>query len=252
MQHGRGGRPPWPPAGQAVVAVAVVAVAVKPAQAPPLQAGDCAEVVVLPDPGASAAAATPAAMPVRGVVVGVEAASGQPGDGGGMVSLLGAAGDGGRDRGGGRGGPGGAGADCAGAVRTVAGLDGTGVHGGGVDGRGMNRHSSFRPAGPTGSAASAPDPALVSRLRLQVAEGLTARLRADEQAGRPPLSDADCGHVNSDLSRTVSGGRYTVTATITWQVTWSGGGATGTEPALTSTASVQVAVVESAAVNTRR
>jgi hypothetical protein len=42
-----------------------------------------------------------------------------------------------------------------------------------------------------------------------------------------------------------------VTATITWQVTWAGGGATGAEPALTSTASVQVAVVEPSAVNTR-
>jgi hypothetical protein len=67
----------------------------------------------------------------------------------------------------------------------------------------------------------------------------------------PKAASPDCGHVYSDPSRTVSGGKYTVTATITWQVTWSGGGATGTEPALTSTASVQVAVVESAAVNTR-
>jgi hypothetical protein len=66
----------------------------------------------------------------------------------------------------------------------------------------------------------------------------------------PEAASPDCGHVYPDPSRTVSGGKYTVTATITWQVTWSGGGATGTEPALTPTASVQVAVVESAAVNT--
>jgi len=78
-------------------------------------------------------------------------------------------------------------------------------------------------------------------------EGTAWTPGADPEAVSP-----DCGHVYSDPSRTVSGGRYTVTATITWRVTWSGGGARGTEPALTSTAGVQVAVVESAAVNTRR
>jgi hypothetical protein len=67
----------------------------------------------------------------------------------------------------------------------------------------------------------------------------------------PAAVSPDCGHVYSSASRTAPGGRYTVTATITWQVTWSGGGASGTEPALTSTASVQVQVVEASAVNTR-
>jgi hypothetical protein len=76
-------------------------------------------------------------------------------------------------------------------------------------------------------------------------EGAAWTPGADPRAASP-----DCGHVYSDPSGTVSGGKHAVAATITWQVTWSGGGATGTEPALTSTASVQVAVVESAAVNT--
>ncbi len=67
----------------------------------------------------------------------------------------------------------------------------------------------------------------------------------------PKAASPDCGHVYSTPSRTADGGKYTVTATITWRVTWSGGGVTGTEPALTSTASVQVAVVEASAVNTR-
>jgi len=76
-------------------------------------------------------------------------------------------------------------------------------------------------------------------------EGTAWTPGADPEAVSP-----DCGHVYSVPSLTVSGGRYTVTATITWQVRWSGGGARGTEPALASTAGVQAAVVESAAVNT--
>ena len=46
------------------------------------------------------------------------------------------------------------------------------------------------------------------------------------------------------------GGVFALTATVTWQVTWAGGGATGTEPALTSTATVTIRVVESAALTT--
>jgi hypothetical protein len=71
------------------------------------------------------------------------------------------------------------------------------------------------------------------------------------QAGTDPRrASPDCGHTYTTASRTAAGGRYTVTATITWQVTWTGGGTSGTEPALTSTASVPVPVIESAAVNT--
>jgi hypothetical protein len=71
------------------------------------------------------------------------------------------------------------------------------------------------------------------------------------RAGTDPTKPSpDCGHTYTSPSREASGGKYTVTATITWQVTWSGGGTSGTEPALTSTASVPVPVIESAAVNT--
>jgi hypothetical protein len=66
----------------------------------------------------------------------------------------------------------------------------------------------------------------------------------------PKNASPDCGHTYTVPSRDAAGGKYTVTAAITWQVTWAGGGATGTEPALTSTASVQVQVIESSAVNT--
>ncbi len=67
----------------------------------------------------------------------------------------------------------------------------------------------------------------------------------------PNKASPDCGHTYTTPSRDASGGKYTITATITWQVTWTGGGTSGTEPALTSTASVQVPVIESAAVNTK-
>ncbi len=44
-------------------------------------------------------------------------------------------------------------------------------------------------------------------------------------------------------------GSYTLTATVTWNVSWAGGGATGTVPALTTTAAVTVAVVDAPALN---
>ncbi|MEV4706769.1 hypothetical protein [Actinoplanes sp. NPDC049316] len=71
-------------------------------------------------------------------------------------------------------------------------------------------------------------------------------------AGTDPASASpDCGHTYTSPSRSSPSGKYTVTATITWRITWSGGGATGTEPDLTSTADVPVQVVEASAVNTK-
>ncbi|MGI5213358.1 hypothetical protein [Plantactinospora sp. CA-290183] len=72
------------------------------------------------------------------------------------------------------------------------------------------------------------------------------------RAGTNPASASpDCGHTYTSPSRGGAGGAYTVTATITWRVTWSGGGTSGTEPDLTSTAGVAVQVVEASAVNTK-
>jgi len=61
----------------------------------------------------------------------------------------------------------------------------------------------------------------------------------------PARSSPDCGHTYTRA------GTFTLTATITWAVTWAGGGETGTAPALTTTASVPVRVMESQAVVTR-
>jgi hypothetical protein len=69
--------------------------------------------------------------------------------------------------------------------------------------------------------------------------------------GTNPASESpDCGHTYTSPSRGAGGGKYTVTATITWRISWSGGGTSGNEPDLTSTASVPVQVIEASAVNT--
>ena len=67
----------------------------------------------------------------------------------------------------------------------------------------------------------------------------------------PAASSPDCGYTYTTPSRSTPGGAYTLTAAITWQVTWSGGGSSGTEPGLTSAATATVRVVEAGAVNTR-
>jgi hypothetical protein len=67
----------------------------------------------------------------------------------------------------------------------------------------------------------------------------------------PAAVSPDCGHTYTTTSRSQSGGKYTLRATITWDISWSGGGQTGAEPALTSTSSVQVLVSEASAVTTR-
>jgi hypothetical protein len=63
----------------------------------------------------------------------------------------------------------------------------------------------------------------------------------------PAAGSPDCGHTYTTTSGQAG---FTLRATITWSVTWAGGGATGTEPALTSTATVPITVAASAALNT--
>ncbi len=67
-------------------------------------------------------------------------------------------------------------------------------------------------------------------------------------AGTDPMAASpDCGHTYQRPSGSSS---FTLRATITWSVSWTGGGLSGTEPALTSTATVPLTVAESLAVNT--
>jgi hypothetical protein len=63
----------------------------------------------------------------------------------------------------------------------------------------------------------------------------------------PAAASPTCGHT---FSRPSGGGSYTLQATVTWEISWVGGGASGTEPSLTTTASVSLRVVEAGGLNT--
>jgi hypothetical protein len=57
----------------------------------------------------------------------------------------------------------------------------------------------------------------------------------------------DCGHTYTRSSAHVPGGEYEVSVVVEWAVSWSGGGETGTEPGMTTTADVTWQVAESQA-----
>ncbi|WP_412538647.1 hypothetical protein R8Z50_22680 [Longispora sp. K20-0274] len=59
----------------------------------------------------------------------------------------------------------------------------------------------------------------------------------------PAAASAACGHTYTRA------GVYTVTATVTWEVTWVGGGTSGTVPSLTTTSNLRLTVTESQALN---
>jgi hypothetical protein len=59
-----------------------------------------------------------------------------------------------------------------------------------------------------------------------------------------PLAESGCGHTYTTTSRTTPGGKFAIRAAVTWQITWSGGGFNGTEPAATTTDQATIEVVE--------
>lgn len=67
----------------------------------------------------------------------------------------------------------------------------------------------------------------------------------------PRASSPDCGHVYRHSSAGTGSGSYTVSATVTWEVTWAGAGQTGTVPGLETTGQVQTRVQESQTVISR-
>ncbi|KQC34713.1 ATP/GTP-binding protein [Frankia sp. ACN1ag] len=70
-------------------------------------------------------------------------------------------------------------------------------------------------------------------------------------AGTDPNSASpDCGYTYRHRSLDEPGGTFTVTATVRWDVTWTGAGQTGAFPGLTTTSTVQVRVIDVPALTT--
>ena len=65
----------------------------------------------------------------------------------------------------------------------------------------------------------------------------------------PKAASPDCGHVYRQSSASAAGARFSLRATVTWTVSWQGGGSSGTLPALTTTDALSVRVAESQAIN---
>jgi hypothetical protein len=88
-------------------------------------------------------------------------------------------------------------------------------------------------------------------LSLSTGDGATVQCQGAGtpwQSGGDPMAESpDCGHT---YTRSSGSGVFSVRATVTWNVSWAGGGATGAEPALTSTATADVKVAESPTVIT--
>jgi hypothetical protein len=64
----------------------------------------------------------------------------------------------------------------------------------------------------------------------------------------PAAASPDCGYTYRRSSAGAADGKFSVTVTVTWRVTWAGAGGSGTIPGLTTTGTVQVPVQESQAV----
>jgi hypothetical protein len=65
----------------------------------------------------------------------------------------------------------------------------------------------------------------------------------------PKAASPTCGHVYRRSSAGASGQAFTLRATVTWAVSWVGGGTSGTVPAMTTTSQAAVRVTESQAIN---
>jgi hypothetical protein len=66
----------------------------------------------------------------------------------------------------------------------------------------------------------------------------------------PEAASPTCGYTYTTSSAGAPGGAYTLTATVTWEVSWVGGGTSGTVDPLTTSSSTQVVVAESRSRNT--
>lgn len=89
--------------------------------------------------------------------------------------------------------------------------------------------------------------ATARRLVLTPGDGATVTCAGRGSAwvqGSDPGRASDCGHTYTSL------GTYALRATVTWSVSWVGGGASGTVPDLSTTAAIDLEVREVGALNT--
>jgi hypothetical protein len=106
--------------------------------------------------------------------------------------------------------------------------------------------------GPRSATASVPGMSVTAtarpvRLVLSTGDGASMTCTGPGTAWTPGrdamAASPTCGHTFT------SPGSYPVTVTVTWNVSWAGGGVTGTAPGMTTTATVTVAVVERPVLN---
>ena len=71
-----------------------------------------------------------------------------------------------------------------------------------------------------------------------------------QPSDNPASPSPTCGHTYTRSSAAAPGGEFTVTATITWDVTWAGVGAGGAFAGLVTTSTVRMAVAQSQAIVT--
>jgi hypothetical protein len=87
-----------------------------------------------------------------------------------------------------------------------------------------------------------------SRLVLATGDGATVTCTGPGTAWTPRMdpqaASPSCGHTFTRA------GTVTVTATVTWDIRWAGGGVTGTVAPLTTTANVTTGVAETGGINT--
>ncbi len=68
--------------------------------------------------------------------------------------------------------------------------------------------------------------------------------------GDPRAASPDCGHTYQRSSASAPGERFPAMATVSWRITWSGAGASGTFPDLTTSATASFRVAEAQALGT--
>jgi hypothetical protein len=92
-----------------------------------------------------------------------------------------------------------------------------------------------------------------TQVRWEMGDGTTVTCRGAGTAWKagmdPKAASPTCGHIYRRSSASAAGARFSLRATVTWTVSWQGGGTNGTLPALTTTDALAVRVAESQAIN---